>query len=193
MSWTRATTLYENTSLCKIILNVEDKKDVLHVYSMSSWVDRWIFFDKTNTQIIRVVIIQNISVVIGQSAEMLSSFSSLTSPSVCFNHCFGRVPLLSLPCQHIVSVVLCLTLTELAERWRDPPDNSLPVGICSHVQMGTFGPGCLKRCHCVHADGCQATTGECHCLPGWWGKWWRPPGVAASLALVPQINLVQEN
>lgn len=46
------------------------------------------------------------------------------------------------------------------------------------VQMGTFGPGCLKRCDCVHADGCQATTGECHCLPGWSGKWWRPADVS---------------
>lgn len=142
------------------------------------------------------MIIQNMSVVIGQSVEMLSSFSSLTSPSVCFNLGFGRVPPLSLLCQptrlsrqqHIASVVFCLTLTELAEGWRDSPDSSLPVGICSHVQMGTFGPGCLKRCDCVHADGCQATTGECHCLPGWWGKWRRPPGVAASLALVPHVK-----
>lgn len=45
--------------------------------------------------------------------------------------------------------------------------------ICSYVQMGTFGPGCLKKCDCVHADGCQAATGTCHCLPGWWGKYLR--------------------
>lgn len=193
---------WKHIPLCKIQLTVEDKKNALYVYSMSSRVDKWTaIFDKTNTQIIRGIIIQNMSFVIGQSVEMLSSFSSLTSPSVCFNLSFGRVPLLSLPRQptrlsiqqHVASIVFCLTLTELAECWRDSPDSSLPVGICSHVQMGTFGPGCLKRCDCVRADGCQATTGECHCLPGWWGKWWRPLGVAASLALVPQISLVQQN
>lgn len=148
-----------------------------------------------------MVIIQNMSVVIGQSVEILSSSSSLTSPSVRFNLRSGRVPLLSRTCQptrlsiqqYAASVVFCLTLTELAECWRDSPDDSLPVGICSLVQMGTFGPGCLKRCDCVHADGCQASTGECHCLPGWWGKWWRPPGAAASLALVSQRNPVQQN
>ena len=169
---------------------------------MSSWEDKWsAIFDKSNTQIIRAIIIQNMSVVIGQSVEMLSSSSSLTSPSVRFNLGFGRALLSSAPCQptrlsirpHIASVVFCLTLTELAECWRDSPDDSLPVGICSHVQMGTFGPGCLKRCDCVHADGCQATTGECHCLPGWWGKWWRPPGVAASLALLAQIRPGQQD
>lgn len=95
--------------------------------------------------------------------------------------------------QHTASVVFCLILTELADCWRDSPDNFLPIGICSHVQMGTFGPGCLKRCDCVHADGCQATTGECHCLPGWWGKWWRLPSFAASLALVSLIRLVQQS
>ncbi|TNN44492.1 Platelet endothelial aggregation receptor 1 [Liparis tanakae] len=36
-------------------------------------------------------------------------------------------------------------------------------------QTGSFGPGCLKRCDCLHADGCQPTAGECRCLPGWWG------------------------
>lgn len=65
--------------------------------------------------------------------------------------------------------------------WRDSPDNSLPAGICSCVQMGTFGPDCLKRCDCVHSNGCQAATGECHCLPGWWGKWWCPPPPSLSL------------
>lgn len=142
-------------SRCKIIIRVEDRK--MNVCSIRAELDK--------TQ---------------------PSSSSLTSPSVCFNLWFGRVPLLSPTCQvprlpplpcpavsihpHIASVVFSLTLTELAERGRDSPDSSLPVGICSHVQMGTFGPGCLKRCDCVHADGCQATTGECRCLPGWSGK-----------------------
>lgn len=61
----------------------------------------------------------------------------------------------------------------------------LLLGICSHVQMGTFGPGCLKRCNCVHADGCQASSGECHCLPGWGGKSWRVAERAASPATTP--------
>ena len=50
----------------------------------------------------------------------------------------------------------------------------------SHVQMGTFGPGCQKKCDCIHADDCQPATGECHCLPGWWGKYW-PPDLTGSL------------
>ncbi|TWW80143.1 Multiple epidermal growth factor-like domains protein 10, partial [Takifugu flavidus] len=48
-----------------------------------------------------------------------------------------------------------------------------PSGVteaCQVIMMGTFGPGCLKKCDCVHADGCQAATGKCHCLPGWWGS-----------------------
>lgn len=105
---------------------------------------------------------------------------------------FGRGPLLCSPCQHPVRVVFCLRVSW--PRFEEiPPDDSSSVGICSHVQMGTFGPGCVKRCDCVHADGCQASTGECHCLPGWWGKWWRHAGVAASLALVLQEDQIQED
>lgn len=44
----RAQALCENTSLCKTEPDVEDKKDVLHVY--------WPFCDKTNAQIIGEVI-----------------------------------------------------------------------------------------------------------------------------------------
>ncbi|KAK6326291.1 hypothetical protein J4Q44_G00019360 [Coregonus suidteri] len=48
------------------------------------------------------------------------------------------------------------------EGWQGP--------LCDQpCPMGTFGPGCLKRCDCLHADGCQGASGQCQCLPGWTG------------------------
>lgn len=78
-----------------------------------------------------------------------------------------------------------------------PLTTLLLLGLFSHTQMGTFGPGCLKRCNCVHADGCQASSGECHCLPGWGGKSSRAVAAvavvcAATLAPVSQRNPIQE-
>lgn len=49
-----------------------------------------------------------------------------------------------------------------------PPSHILTLFTCP--QNGTFGAGCGQRCDCAHADGCDAVTGECHCLPGWTGE-----------------------
>lgn len=103
-------------------------------------------FDKTDTQIIRLIILRVVCFLIKQPVEV-SSFESLTSPSVCFNLHFGKVPLLSLRCQptrlstqhHIASVVFCLTLTGLAECGGDSPDSSLPVGTCSLCRWARLG------------------------------------------------------
>uniref|UniRef100_A0A4W5LRA5 Platelet endothelial aggregation receptor 1 n=1 Tax=Hucho hucho TaxID=62062 RepID=A0A4W5LRA5_9TELE len=68
--------------------------------------------------------------------------------------------------------------------WQGPLcDQPCPLILCIHKpifwttpylqssfsSMGTFGPGCLKRCDCLNADGCQGANGQCQCLPGWTG------------------------
>ncbi|NXD31389.1 PEAR1 protein, partial [Spelaeornis formosus] len=32
---------------------------------------------------------------------------------------------------------------------------------------GSFGPGCLQSCLCLHGGVCDGTTGHCHCPPGY--------------------------
>ncbi|NXB08856.1 PEAR1 protein, partial [Cnemophilus loriae] len=33
--------------------------------------------------------------------------------------------------------------------------------------LGSFGPGCLQSCLCLHGGVCDGTTGHCHCPPGY--------------------------
>uniref|UniRef100_A0A8C3Y2E7 EGF-like domain-containing protein n=1 Tax=Catharus ustulatus TaxID=91951 RepID=A0A8C3Y2E7_CATUS len=35
---------------------------------------------------------------------------------------------------------------------------------------GSFGPGCLHSCLCLHGGVCDGTTGHCHCPPGYTGS-----------------------
>lgn len=46
-------------------------------------------------------------------------------------------------------------------------------------QDGTYGLDCKERCDCSHADGCHHSTGHCHCLAGWTGKY---------IALLPVVG-----
>ena len=41
--------------------------------------------------------------------------------------------------------------------------------FCSECPEGFFGVNCRKQCNCKNEANCDGVTGECICLPGWFG------------------------
>jgi len=46
---------------------------------------------------------------------------------------------------------------------------TMSVVVYTECPSGRWGVGCQEICQCHHYSGCDAVTGECLCLPGWFG------------------------
>jgi len=44
------------------------------------------------------------------------------------------------------------------------------VFVCTECPRGRWGVGCQQVCQCHHSSGCDPVSGECLCLPGWFGR-----------------------
>jgi len=43
------------------------------------------------------------------------------------------------------------------------------VMLILECPRGRWGVGCEEICHCQHSSNCDPVTGQCVCLPGWFG------------------------